>query len=251
MQRIFYSVFLVLALLSPINASAFFGFSNPEIKLTLPDSIVEGNLVPIYIFANNFTDDPVTTLTLDVPSNPDGYQRAFAIKFANPQTRVFISTRIRMASGGDANVLVTAESASGKILTSEMRTTVLEPARFNDPVSLATVFQGTFKFPTTEVGQIALVKQPIRGDADHVRVSSMIYHPMLPEIASEKSYYVDKVIITVGGVSFADLETSPAMSNNLFFAFDLDARAATSSPVKFEWHDTRGHSFNAVDGTQP
>lgn len=251
MQRVFHSVFLVLALLSPINASAFLGFSNPEIKLTLPDSVVEGNVVPVYIFANNFTDDPVTTLTLDVPSNPDGYQRAFAIKFADPQSRVFISTRIRMASRGDANVLVTAGTASGKILTSEMRTTVSEPVRFNDPVSLATEFSGAFKFPTTEVGQIALVKKPIRGDADHVRVSSMIYHPMLPEIASEKSYYIDRVMITVGSASFAHMEVTTAMSNNPFFALDLDAKAAASSSVKFEWHDTRGRSFNAVDGTLP
>ena len=26
---------------------------------------------------------------------------------------------------------------------------------------------------------------------------------------------------------------------------------AESSPVRFEWHDTRGHYFNAVDGTLP
>lgn len=251
MQRVFHSVLLVLVFLFPWHVHASFGFSAPEIKLTLPKSIPGGNLVPLNVFADNFSDDPVTTLSLDVPSNPRGYQRAFAIKFATPQSRVFISTRIRMASHGDSNIVVTATTVSGKTSTSEMRTTVSEPVSFNDPVGLATIYQGAIKFPTTEIGQIALFKKPIRGDSDHVRVSSMIFHPMLPEIGTEKSYYVDKVMITVGGTSFADLDVTPVMSNNPFFSFDLDAKATASSPVRLEWHDTRGHSFNAVDGTLP
>lgn len=252
MQLVSRHLFALFVFLFSSSATAFFGFSNPEIKLKLPDSVVEGNLVPVFILADNYANDPVTSLSLDVPSNPESFQRAFAIKFAEPQPRVFISTRFRVATLGESVIRVTTTTASGKTSTAEARTNVVsKPVVFTDPDSLATTFQAGYRFPTTEIGQTVVNRQRIRGDSKHIRISSTIFHPMLPEIGSEKSYYVDKVVITIGDAAFAELHPSPVMSNNLFFAFDLGADAAASAPVMFEWHDTRGHSFNGVVGNTP
>ncbi|NCP38719.1 MAG: hypothetical protein GW821_19105 [Shewanella vesiculosa] len=243
-QRPIYTIASIALMLMPGLALAFFGLSSPELKGQLPNNIVEGNMVPIFVEAKNNTDDPVTSITVDVHGNPAGLQRAFEVRFEKPQERVFISSRIRMASTGNSNVTISATLKSGKQTTTQLHTIISKPTAFDNPDLLTYEFKGGYKFPTNEIGQTIVANKPIRGNSNYYRVSSMIYHPMLPSLQGSPDYYVNKMQIYIDGNLFATVLPTPAMSNNPFYAFDIDANVA-DKPILVEWQDTRGHSFKA------
>ena len=201
-------------------------------------------MVPIFVEAKNYSDDPVMSITVDVQGNPAGLQRAFEVKFTNPQERVFISSRVRMASAGNSNVALGATLKSGKQTFTQLQTNVLKPAAFGSLDLLTFEFKGGYKFPTNEIGQTVVANKPIRGNSNYRRVSSMINHPMLPSLEGSPDYYVNKILIYIDGNVFATVFPTPAMSNNAFYAFDIDTNVA-DKPILIEWYDTRGHTFKA------
>lgn len=243
-QKYFNSTAAIVLMLIPSLASAFFGFSSPELKGQLPNNIEEGNMVPIFVETKNYSDDPVTSVTVDVDGNPTGLQRAFEVKFANPQESAFISSRVRMASFGKSNVTINATLKSGKQTATQLQTNVSKPTAFDSLDLLTFEFKGGYKFPTNEIGQAIVVKKPIRGNSSYHRVTSMIYHPMLPSLQGGPDYYVHKILIYIDGNLFATVLPTPAMSNNAFYAFDIAANVA-DKPVLIEWQDTRGHTFRS------
>lgn len=243
-QKSINSIVATALMLMPSLALAFFGLSSPELKGQLPNSVEEGNMVPIFVEAKNYTDDPVMSITVDVQGNPTGLQRAFEVKYESPLERAFISSRVRMASFGNSAVIITATLKSGKQATTQLQTNVSKPTAFDNLDLLTYEFKGGYKFPTNEIGQTIVAKKPIRGDSNHHRVSSMIYHPMLPSMQGSPDYYVNKMQIYIDRQLFATVLPTPAMSNNAFYAFDIDANTA-DKPVLIEWQDTRGHNFKA------
>lgn len=221
-------------------------FSAPELKVVLPNQVEEGNIVPFLMEAKNYSDDPVMSVTVDVQGNPAGLQRAFEVKFTNPQERVFISSRVRMASAGNSNVAFGVTLKSGKQTFTQLQTNVSKPTAFDNPDLLAAQVQFTwgFKFLTDEIGQTVVANKAISGNSNYRRVSSMIYHPMLPSVQGSPAYYVNKILIYIDGNVFATVFPTPAMSNNAFYAFDIHTNVA-DKPILIEWYDTRGHTFKA------
>jgi len=243
-QPLLSSIAVVGTMLMPGIASAFFGFSSPELNGQLPNSVEEGNMVPILIEAKNYTDDPIVSVAVDVLANPVGLQRAFEVKYTTPQERAFISSRVRMASSGNVTVAISAILKSGKQNTTQLHTNVSKPTAFDNIDLLTYEFKGGYKFPTNEVGQTVVANKPIRGNSEYRRVSAMIYHPMLPSLQGSQDYYINKILIYADGKEFVTVFPTPAMSNNAFYAFDINS-AIGDKPIKVEWQDTRGHVFKA------
>lgn len=154
----------------PILALAFFGLSSPESKGQLPNSVEEDNIVPLFVEAKNYTDDPVTSITIDVHRNPPGLPRAFEVKYDSPLEHAFISSRLRMASAGNSTVTITATLKLGKQTTTQLQTNVSKPTAFDNPDLLTYESKGGYKFPTNEIGQTIVANKPIRGDSNHHRV---------------------------------------------------------------------------------
>lgn len=231
-----------------ISANAFLFGANPELKVQIPNQIDDGNLVPVIVQAMDFGDDKLVAIELAIRSNPVGYQQAITMRYASPRKDGYLSTRVRVGGqAGTATVVATVVLASGQRKTWETNAQLKKPADFSNPDSLNSVFQGGLKFPTTQIGQVAFLRKPIKGKPFSL-VTTSLYHPMVPGIADVPGRYVNQIKFKSGGNDFATVEISPALANNLFLQFIVDNEADRLSA---EWLDTGGHTYSGEEGMQP
>lgn len=230
------------------SANAFLFGSNPEIKVQIPNTIDDGNLVPVLVQALDFDDDKVVAIELAVPSNPDGYRQPISMRYVKPRKDGYLSTRVRLGGQpGTATIMATAVLASGQRKAGTASAQLNKPVDFSNPESLNSIFQGGLKFPTAQIGQVAFIRKPVNGKPFSL-ISTSIYHPMVPGIADVPGRYVNQIKFKSGGNDFATAETSPALSNNLFLQFIVDNEM---DKLTAEWLDTGNHTYRGEEGMHP
>lgn len=241
--------FCAIALLAvSMSANAFLFGSTPEIKVQIPSTIDDGNLVPVIVQALDFDDDKVVAIELAVPSNPDGYRQPISMRYVTPRKDGYLSTRVRLGGqAGTATIMATVVLASGQRKTGTASAQINKPVDFSSPESLNSIFQGGLKFPTAQIGQVAFIRKPINGKPFSL-ISTSIYHPMMPGIAGTPSRYVKQIKFRSGGNDFATAETSPTLSNNLFLQFIVDNEA---DKLTAEWLDTGNRTYSGEEGMRP
>lgn len=229
------------------SASAFLGIGDPKVEVTTPNQIAEGGVVPIYVRADNFENDPIKSISLTLEGNQVGQQMAFVLNLEKPRHMVFISTRIRLSSSGVSPITVQITPVSGKILTKTFRSgNVVKPVDFANPDTLNVVFQGSFVFPKDDLGQPMLRVSKNKGDASELEIKGLLHHPMLPSTKTDKGFFINSVVFFYENENIGTFETGSALSNDPFLQLSIkDDRSVGTA--KMVWKDVKGNSF---EGTQ-
>lgn len=226
-------------------ASAFLGFGDPKVEVVTPNQVVEGGIVPIYVRAASFENDPIKSISLTLEGNPAEQQKAFILKLEKPRPMVFISTRIRLSSAGVSPLTVRVTQVSGQVLTKFFQTgNVIKPVDFSNPDALNVVFQGSYVFPKDEIGQPQLRVGKKKGDSSELEIKGRLHHPMLPSTKTTPGLCITSVDFFYENENIGTFETGSALSNDPFLQLSIkdDRSVGTARMV---WKDAQGHSFEA------
>lgn len=228
------------------SASAFFGIGDPKVEIVTPAQVVEGGIVPIYVRADNFGDDPIKSISLTLEGNPADQQKAFILNLEKPRAMVFISTRIRLSSSGVSQIMVQVNQLSGKVLTKSFQSgNVLKPADFSNPDMLNVTFQGSHIFPKDEIGQPEIRVMKKKGDSSELEIKGILHHPMLPPTKNNPGLFVNSVDFFYEKEKIANFEIGTALSNDPFLQLSIkDDRSVGTA--KMVWKDVKGNTFEAT-----
>lgn len=229
------------------SAGAFFGTGDPKVEIVIPDQIVEGGIVPIYVRADNFGGDPIKSISLTLEGNPANQQKAFILNLEKPRPMVFISTRIRLASSGVSQIMVQVNQSSGKVLTKFFQSgNVRKPVDFSNPDTLNVTYQGSHIFPKDEIGQPQIRVMKKKGDSSELEIKGLLHHPMFPPTKNDPGLFVNSVDFFYEYEKIANFEIGTALSNDPFLQLSIkDDRSVGTA--KIVWKDVKGNSFEATN----
>lgn len=236
----------IISISYTVSASAFLGIGEPKVEIVTPDQIAEGGIVPIYVRADNFGEDPIKSISLTLEGNPVDQQKAFTLNLEKPRAMVFISTRLRMSSSGVSQIMIQVNQSSGKVITKSFRSgSVRKPVVFSNPDTLNVTFQGSHVFQKDEIGQPQIRAMKKKGDSSELEIRGLLHHPMLPATKDDPGLFVNSVDFFYENEKIANFEIGAALSNDPFLQLSIkDDRSVGTA--KMVWKDVKGNTFEAT-----
>ena len=216
------------------------GIDGQKIDVVVPSQIEEGGIVPINVNVDGFRDDPIVMLSLSIDGNPETHRRALVLSLEKPQSKVFMGTRVRMASGGSNPITIQIKQLSGKVVTKTLPSgSVSKPVDFSNPDSLNVTFKGAFVFPRDEVGQPQIMVQKKKGDDSTLEIKGLLHHPMSPATEGSQGFYVNSVDVYYENEKIATFEIGDTLSNDPFLQLNVKNNGSIGN-AKMVWRDSKG-----------
>lgn len=229
-----------------LNAHAFFDLSSPELIINIPDRVEQANYTPISIAAKDFNKDRIKQLDVFIDTNPEGLKNPISITFTNPQQAISSSHRVRLTNK-NSTITTKITTESGKTKSATSFTNVINPIDFSNVDQITVIYPGDAKrLKTNEIGQTISIINPKKNENSITVIGGTIFHPMLPPIDGEASYYIDSMDISINGSPFAYVSYSPAHSNSMLFLMNINDPDKNYNSVEFKWHDTRSKTYTST-----
>lgn len=215
-----------------------------KFEIIVPDQITEGGVIPIHIKITGYESDPIKFLSVSIDNNPQPYKQAFKIELVKPVENIFTSSRIRSGTTGILKFTITLTHQSGKSTIKSFEEGFVQKAiDFNNLDSLNVVFNGSFNFPTNEVGQPQKISRQKKYQSEIIEFRGLLNHPMIPPTSdSPNGFYVNRIDFMTGSDLVATITTTPVLSNNPYIQLEIPSPLDPSA-ITMTWKDTKGSSF--------
>ncbi|MCO6390982.1 thiosulfate oxidation carrier complex protein SoxZ [Aliihoeflea aestuarii] len=207
------------------------------IELELPLVSENGAAVPLSFRVERALDDadPVETVHLFAPSNPDPLIAVF--HFSPLAGRADVATRVRLNES--QTVIAIARTASGEVMVGEreVRVTTTGCLMVDDTYESANVFQTRLRAP----GSVST--------GEPGKVLSMINHPMETGLRTNSSgetlpkRIIERVEATMGGEPVLTAELNRSVSANPYLRFFV--APTQSGTLELVWTEDTGETVEA------
>lgn len=243
---LFFAITLFLA--APCNVQSQWGEENggyankPALKIVLPSRRGFYYVQPFNIILTHMDkSDGLVEIRVDVTSNPTKHQHVFSARFAPSAHVVAISSRLRLAGKGKAEIKAVARTRSGQEITATGKIKHKEGVDFSDASSL------TKRLPPNVYmlkGPIGTAKARLSSKKKYTRhFQAIIYHPMLPRIGEQAPNLLDSMEVEYRDKSLCQIKFGDAISNDPYIAFDFTEQQPDFGRIRVQWKDGTGKTF--------
>ena len=222
--------------------------SEPAVKIILPSKsgVSEYYYVqPVNIILTNVDEsDGLVELIVNVASNPPGHQHVFSASFAAPARVNFIGARLRLAGEGRAVVNILGKTRTGKEITTTAQIKLDEGVDFSDENSLTKRLPANVKGLQ---GPIGTARARIWKKGKYTRqLSTIIYHPMLPQIGKKESNRLKSLNIQYHDKLLGLFEFGDAISNDPYIDVHFMDQEPHTGAIRIQWKDINGNIYEPV-----